>query len=431
MLKRKIYDDLLHWKSRNDKQCLVVKGARQVGKSFIIELFARENYKYYKTLDFEKNPAYRVIFDGDLDINTIIKQISLRVPEVELIPGETLLFFDEIQSCPRARTALKFLTQDGRFDVIASGSLLGINYKEVSSYPVGYVEHLEMHSLDFEEFLWANGIKPGSIADIKECFDKKIAVPSAMHERMIDLFKEYIVVGGMPRAVHEFVTTRNFAAVLKIQKAIIGDYTDDIARYAEGSEKAKARSCFMSIPKNLAKDYKKFQYSVVERGGTARKYGGSLMWLYDAGIINFCYNLSLPELPFEGYAKSDTFKVYMRDTGLLMAMLEEGSQADVIDGNLGIYKGAIYENIIADIFGKSGRKLYYFEHNGKLEIDFFIRRNKTATAVEVKSADNTKAKSMSAIIEKYGVKHGIKLSAKNVGGAGSIDSYPLYMAIFL
>jgi len=252
-----------------------------------------------------------------------------------------------------------------------------------------------------------------------------------MHERMIDLFKEYIVVGGMPRAVHEFVTTRNFAAVLKIQKAIIGDYTDDIARYAEGSEKAKARSCFMSIPKNLAKDYKKFQYSVVERGGTARKYGGSLMWLYDAGIINFCYNLSLPELPFEGYAKSDTFKVYMRDTGLLMAMLEEGSQADVIDGNLGIYKGAIYENIIADIFGKSGRKLYYFEHNGKLEIDFFIRRNKTATAVEVKSADNTKAKSMSAIIEKYGVKHGIKLSAKNVGGAGSIDSYPLYMAIFL
>jgi len=431
MLKRKIYDELIRWKTREDKQCLVVKGARQVGKTFIIELFARENYKHTTTLNFEKNPAYKTIFDGDLDTETLIKQISLRVPGAELIPGETLLFLDEIQSCPRARTALKFLTQDGRFDVIASGSLLGINYKEVPSYPVGYVEHLEMHSLDFEEFLWANGVQAASVADIKEYFDKKKTVPAAMHERMMELFKEYIVVGGMPRVVDEFVTTHNFANVLKIQKGIIDDYTDDIAKYADGAEKAKARACLLSIPKHLSKDYKKFQYSIVERGGTARKFGGSLMWLYDAGIINFCHNLALPELPLEGNAKSDTFKVYMCDTGLLMAMLEDGSQEDVIDGNLGIYKGAIYENIIADIFGKSGKKLYYFEQNGKLEIDFFIRRNKTATAVEVKSADNTKSKSMEVVITKYGVKHGIKLSTKNVGGTDTFDSYPLYMAMFL
>ena len=431
MLRRKIYDELLRWKSRDDKQCLVIKGARQVGKTFIIELFARENYRYLITLNFEKNPTYRAIFDGDLDADTLIKQISLRVPGAELIPGETLLFLDEIQGCPRARTALKFLTQDGRFDVIASGSLLGINYKEVPSYPVGYVDHLEMYSLDFEEFLWASGVTSGSVADIKEYFDKKIAVPSAMHERMIELFKEYIVIGGMPRAVSEFVTTHNFANVLKIQKAIINDYTDDIAKYAEGAEKAKARACFLSIPKHLSKDYKKFQYSIVEHGGTARKFGGSLMWLYDAGIINFCHNLSLPELPLEGNAKSDIFKVYMCDTGLLMAMLEDGSQEDIIDGNLGIYKGAIYENIIADIFSKSGKRLYYFEQNGKLEIDFFIRRDKKAMAVEVKSADNTKAKSMVAVMEKYGVKHGIKLSMKNVGGTDRYDSFPLYMAMFL
>lgn len=431
MLKRKIYDELLRWKSRGDRQCLVVKGARQVGKTFIIELFARENYQHYTTLNFEKNPAYKVIFDGDLDVDTLVKQISLRVPGIELIPGETLLFFDEIQSCPRARTALKFLTQDGRFDVIASGSLLGINYKEVPSYPVGYVEHLEMHSLDFEEYLWANGVTPGSVADIREYFDKVKPVPTAMHERLIELFREYIVVGGMPRVVDEFVTTYNFANVLRIQKAIIHDYTDDIAKYANGAEKAKARACFLSIPKHLSKNYKKFQYSLVERGGTARKFGGSLMWLYDAGVVNFCYNLARPELPLEGNAKSDVFKVYMRDTGLLMAMLEEGSQEDVIDGNLGIYKGAIYENIIADIFGKSGKKLYYFEQNGKLEIDFFIRRKKTATAVEVKSADNTKAKSMDAVIAKYGVKQGIKLSAKNVGGTDLVCSLPLYMAMFL
>ena len=296
---------------------------------------------------------------------------------------------------------------------------------------MGYVEHLEMHSLDFEEFLWANGVTPASFADIREYFDKKKTVPTAMHERMMELFREYIVVGGMPRAVDEFVTNHNFANVLKVQRGILADYEDDIAKYAKDSEKAKARACFLSIPKHLSKDYKKFQYSIVERGGTARKFGGSLMWLYDAGVINFCYNLSIPELPLEGNAKSDTFKVYMCDTGLLMAMLEDGSQEDVIDGNLGIYKGAIYENIIADIFGKLGKKLYYFEQNNKLEIDFFIRRSKMATAVEVKSADNTKSKSMDAVFEKYGVKHGIKLSAKNVGGADSFDSLPLYMAMFL
>jgi len=431
MLKRKIYDDLLRWKAREDKLCLLVKGARQVGKTFIIELFAQENYKHYTSINFDKNPAYKAIFDGDLDAETLIKQISLRVPGAELVPGETLLFLDEIQNCPRARTAMKFLTQDGRFDIIASGSMLGINYKDVPSYPVGYVEHLEMHSLDFEEFLWANGVLPSSVADIKEYFDQRKTVPTSMHERMIELFKEYIVVGGMPRVVGEFVTTHNFANVLKLQKAIISDYTDDIAKYAEGAEKTKARACFLSIPKHLSKDYKKFQYSIVERGGTARKFGGSLMWLFDAGIINFCYNLSIPELPLEGNAKSDVFKVYMRDTGLLMAMLEDGSQEDIIDGNLGIYKGAIYENIIADIFSKSGKKLYYFEQNGKLEIDFFIRKNKTATAVEVKSADNTKSKSMDAVIANYGVMHGIKLSTKNVGGTDNFDSLPLYMAIFL
>ena len=431
MLKRKIYDDLITWKSRKGKKCLVVKGARQVGKTFSIELFARENYKHHITINFIQNPAYKAIFDGDLDGDTLIKQISLRVPGAVFVPGKTLLFLDEIQDCPRARAALKFLTQDGRFDVIASGSLLGINYKDVPSYPVGYVEHLEMYSLDFEEFLWANGVSPSSIADIREYFDNKKPVPAAMHERMMELFKEYIVVGGMPRAVVEFVNTLNFANVLKIQKDIIADYEDDIAKYAIGSEKAKARACFLSIPKHLSKDYKKFQYSIVERGGTARKFGGSLMWLFDAGVINFCYNLAIPELPLEGNAKSDSFKVYMRDTGLLMAMLDDGSQEDIIDGNLGIYKGAIFENIIADIFGKSGKKLFYFEQNGKLEIDFFIRRNKTAAAIEVKSADNTKSKSMETVIQKYGVKHGIKLSSKNVGGADNFVSLPLYMAMFL
>lgn len=431
MLKRKISQEFFAWKQNPERMCLLVKGARQVGKTYSIRQFAKESYRYFVELNFVENPAYGAIFDGDLDVETLMKQISLRVSGAELIPGETLLFLDEIQLCPRARAALKFLAADKRFDVIASGSMLGINYKDVPSYPVGYVDQLEMHSLDFEEFLWASGVKPESIADIHGYYERGEAVPMAMHERMMELFKEYIVIGGMPRVVQEFVSSHNFANAFRLQKGIINDYMDDIGKYAEGTEKTKARACFLSIPKHLAKDYKKFRYSLVEKGGSARKFGGSLMWLYDAGIINFCYNLGAPELPLEGNAQSDMFKVYMRDTGLLMAMLEEGSQEDIIDGHLGIYKGAVYENIIADIFTKSGKKLYYYEKNQQLEIDFFIRRNRVATAVEVKSADNTKSKSLQAVMQHRGVKSGMKLSAKNIVEKGAVEHYPLYMAMFL
>ena len=431
MLKRKIIGELCEWKNNPDRLTLLIKGARQVGKTFIVREFAKENYKYFVEINFVEKPEYHAIFDGGLDVENLTKQMSLRVPRAKIIPGQTLIFLDEIQLCPRARAALKFLASDKRFDVVASGSMLGINYEDVPSYPVGYVDQLEMHSLDFEEFLWANDISTDSIDDIREYFDKRKAVPLAMHERMMELFREYIVVGGMPRVVQSFVSYHNFASVLRLQKDIISGYIDDIAKYAKGAEKAKARACFLSIPKHLSKDYKKFQYSLVEKGGSARKFGGSLMWLYGAGIINFCHNLGIPELPLEGNAKSDMFKVYMRDTGLLMAMLDAGSQEDIIEGNLGIYKGAVYENIIADIFTKAGKKLYYYEKNNKIEIDFFIRRNKAATAVEVKSADNTKSKSLDAVMQYHGVKHGMKLSAKNLGKVGNIESLPLYMAMFL
>ena len=431
MLKRKVIDRLLEWKNKPRKMALLIKGARQTGKTFSILQFARENYPYIVHINFDENPAYRAIFDGDLDMDTLIKQISLRVPKANMDPGDTLIFLDEIQNCPKAQTALKFITGDGRFDCIATGSLLGIKTKEISSYPVGYVEHLDMYSMDFEEFLWARDVSSQSIDHIKGFFDKKEKVPEAMHERMMELFKEYIVVGGMPRVVQEFADTGNFSPVLKLQRDIVSDYASDIAKYAEGTERVKARSCFYSIPKQLAKDYKKFQYSIVEKKGTGRKYAGSLDWLYEAGIINFCYNLRSPELPLEGNAMNDTFKVYMRDTGLLVAMLEDGSQADIVDGKLGIYKGALYENIIADIFGKLGKKLYYFEYRNQIEIDFFIRRNSQAVAVEVKSAGNTKSKSMTNIILNHGVKEGIKLSANNICVSKNVVNYPLYMAMFL
>ena len=430
MLERKIEKYLHGWKNRSDRKCLLVKGARQVGKTYSIDKFCREHYKHYIYINFLINDAYAGIFDGALDSKSIVKNLSL-ITDAEIVPDDTVVFFDEIQECPRARTALKFLAIEKPFDVIASGSLLGIRYKEVPSFPVGYVDHLEMHSLDFEEFCWANGMTKEAMGYIKDYFKSNEEVPDAVHSKMLGLFREHIAVGGMPEVVSKFVETENFGNVLKTQQGIIADYLDDIAKYANGNDKAKAKECFHAIPRNLAKEYKKYQYSIVEKGGTARKFKGSLEWLYDAGIINFCYNLSIPELPLKGNSKSDEFKVYMRDTGLLVAMLDAGTQKDIIDGNLGIYKGAIFENIIADIFTKAGMELYYFAIPNLIEIDFFIRRNGLATAIEVKSSENTKSKSMTNIIGRYGVKQGIKLSTKNIGNPGTVEYLPLYMAMYL
>ena len=431
MLKRKIMDQLVEWKKEKNKNVLLVTGARQVGKTFIIKEFANQYYDNYIYINFIEKPEYITIFEGNLDATTIQKQISLRIKNAGFIEGNTLIIFDEIQACQNAITALKFLNEDKRFDYIASGSLLGIAYKRVSSFPVGSIKRIELKSLDFEEYLWAIGINEDTILYLKEFFDNKKTIPDGMHKQMMSYFKEYIVVGGMPAVVQDFVNNHNFQRVLEIQRNIIEDYKDDIVKYANAKEKSKIRACFESIPKHLAKDYKKFRYSLVEKGATAEKYAGSLEWLYDAGIINFCYNLSHPELPFAGNAKENVLKVYMRDTGLLIAMLEDGSQLEIIDGNLGIYKGAIYENIIADIFTKLNKKLYYFEYNSTLEIDFFIRYNNLATAVEVKSADNTKSKSLQSVINNYDVKNAIRLSSKNLGSSNNIISLPLYMSIFL
>ncbi|PLS32145.1 ATP/GTP-binding protein [Bifidobacterium margollesii] len=432
MLKRKISSALLDWKNNPNHKSLLIQGARQVGKTFIVDQFAHDHYDHYVSLNFEEQTKYRDIFNGDNDIDHITARIMLAKPGSTFVPGKTLLFLDEIQSCPNARTTLKFLTMDGRYDVIASGSLLGINYGEVSSFPVGYVERLTLHSLDFEEFLWGLGVSETVIQYVKSFYDNRTKVDESIHAQMMEYLRQYIVIGGMPAVVQKFLESHDYLQALAVQRDILADYEDDIAKYAKDSEKAKARACFLSIPNQLARDSKRFTYSVVEKGSNARKYGGSLQWLYDAGIINFCHRLEIPELPLEGNADNTKFKVYMRDTGLLVAMLEDGSQKDILDGNLGIYKGAIYENIVGDIFAKNGKRLYYFERNSKLEMDFFIRYQGMATAVEVKSSANRQAKSMRSMIDNYGVQHGIKLSPGNMGMAGDkVEVMPLYMAMFL
>lgn len=387
-------------------------------------------------LNFFENPAYTSVFSGSLEIDNIIMMLSALLGKAAVFePGETVIVLDEIQDCPEARTALKFFRIDGRFDVIGTGSLLGVKGygKEPKSIPVGSETVIDMYPLDFEEFLWANGITEALIRMLKQSLENEAPIPEALHNRMRQLLLQYTVVGGMPDAVQTFVDTKQMDEVLQIQRDIVRSYEDDMVKYAERKDKSRIKECFQSIPKQLSKENKKFQYSVVKKGSTASKYTGSLQWIEDAGIITRCHNLSITELPLDGNAEEDVFKVYMRDCGLFVSMLEDGTQFDILQGNLFGYKGAIFENLIADIFGKMGRKLYYFHKDSGLEVDFVIRYKGACTLVEVKATTgNTKStKTILRHPEKYHVYHAIKLGDYNVGRNEQILTLPLYMAFLL
>ena len=435
-LRRKIEDTLMEWKERPDHKPLIIKGCRQCGKTFSVTEFARKNYEQVIYLNFFENPDYADVFSGSLEVDNIVMLLSALLGKNAVFePHKTVLILDEIQECPDARTALKFFHMDGRFDVIGTGSLLGVKGygKDPKSIPVGSENVVTMYPLDFEEFLWANGINPSIIELLQKNLDEEIPVPEALHNRMRQLLLQYAVVGGMPEAVNTFVDTKQMEQVLQIQKDIVQSYEDDMIKYAERTDKASIRECFRSIPRQLSKENKKFQYSVVKKGTTAAKYAGSLQWIEDAGIITRCYNLNIPELPLDGNADPDTFKVYMCDMGLFVSMLEEGTQYDILRGNLLIYKGAIFENLIADIFTKMGRKLYYFRKDSGLEIDFVIRYKGKCTLAEVKAATGN-AKSVKTILrhpEKYHVYDAVKLGNYNIARDDKILVLPLYMAFLL
>lgn len=436
MLKRKIEQLLIEWKNTENHKPLIIKGCRQCGKTFSVLDFAKKNYRHVVYLNFFENPAYSQVFSGSLEVNAIVMMLSaLFGKEAVFESGHTVLVLDELQECPEARTALKFFNIDGRYDVIGTGSLLGVNGygKEPKSVPVGSETVIDMYPLDFEEFLWANGITESVIDMLKQYLQKEAPVPEALHSRLRQLFLQYAVVGGMPDAVQTFVYTGRMDAVLQIQRDIVRSYEDDMVKYAEKKDKSRIKECFQSIPKQLSKENKKFQYSVVKKGSTASSYAGSLQWIEDAGIIIRCYNLSIPELPLDGNAESDVFKVYIRDCGLFVSMLEDGTQYDILNGRLHGYKGAIFENIIADVFGKMGRRLYYFHKDSGLEVDFVIRYKGQCTLVEVKaSTGNTK--STTTILrhpEKYHVSNAIKLGDYNIGRNQQLLTLPLYMAFLL
>lgn len=436
MLKRKIEQALTDWKNTPNHSPLIIKGCRQCGKTYSVRDFAKKNYKHEVYLNFFKNPSYISIFDGSLEIDNLIMMMSaLLGPSAVFKPRETVIILDEIQDCPEARTALKFFREDGRFDVIGTGSLLGVKGygKQPKSIPVGSETVIEMHPLDFEEFLWANGITSKVIDMLKKCFDEEKPVPEALHEKMRQLILQYTVVGGMPEVVDMFVKTKQMNSVLALQRDIVRSYEDDMVKYADDKDKPLIKECFQSIPKQLSKENKKFQYSVVKKGGTASKFQGSIQWIEDAGIIARCYNLDLPELPLDGNAIDDVFKVYMQDTGLFVSMLEDGTQFDILQGNLYGYKGAIFENLMADIFTKMGRKLYYYHKDSGLEIDFVIRYKGSATLIEVKATTgNTKStKTILSHPEKYHVTGAIKLGDYNVGRNEKILTIPIYMGFLL
>ena len=384
MLKRKIEEELVAWKANPNRKPIVIKGCRQCGKTFIVQKFAEENYANVVYLNFMQDPDYALAFEGSKRVDDIVMNLSAMMPQTKFVPDETCIIIDEIQECPSARTALKFFKMDGRYDIIATGSLLGVkgygerrdsrgNENTKTSIPVGYETIIDMFPLDFEEFLWANGINEAIISKLAECLDNKQPVPEAIHQKMRQLILQYTVVGGMPSVVNVFVNTHNMGSVLVEQRGIVAEYEEDMVKYASDADKPRIRECFESIPRQLSKEYKKFQYSTIRKGAKASQYTGSIQWIEDAGIISRCRNLTITELPLNGNAIDDCFKIYMADTGLFVSMLDDGTQFDILQGNLHAYKGAIFENLVADIFTKMKRRLYYFRKDSGLEVDFVTR----------------------------------------------------------
>ena len=434
-LKRKIDEYLLEWKKNEERLPLIIKGARQVGKTESINHFAEQNYSNIVSINFVLEPKYKTILSDGYAVEDIIKNISMIDTSKRFIAGDTVIIFDELQEFPDIATALKSFRIDGRFDVICSGSLLGINYRKIHSNSVGYKTDYEMFSMDFEEFLWAKGYSEKHIEDILK--HMQTGTPFSETELSVykKLFLEYCVLGGMPAVVKVYIERNLFTDTLEIQRQIQMDYEEDIRKYAEGLDQTKIVSVYRNVPVQLAKENKKFQYSKVSKGGRSKDYMGCVEWLKDAGLINVCECLQFPELPLKGNVDERKYKVYISDTGLLVASLDDESQIDLrANKNLGIYKGALYENFVAEALVKQGYGLYYYsKDNSTLEEDFFIRSANELIPVEVK-ANTNRAKSMRQLIKSdtyTDIKHGIKLMAGNVGISENIVTFPYFCTFLL
>lgn len=435
MLKRKITEQLNNWVTDKTKKCLIVQGARQTGKTFAIERFAEERYDELLEINFKQTPSAVELFQGDLTVDNMVTALRFRFPDKKIEPKRTLIFLDEIQECEEAITSLKFWATDDRYDVIASGSLLGIDYKRASSYPVGYVDYITMYALDFEEFLWGLGLSEDIVTSLRSYLETKQEIPNAVHSQMMRYFRLFTAIGGMPEAVQKYIDTKDFRDVDTIQKNLLMGYQYDIAHYATAEEKVKAEKCYLTLAKQLLdKENHKFQYKEIEKGARAQKYYSSVDWLLRADMVHLCKVVTDVRYDLDDYARNDFFRVYTTDLSLLIAMKDFSIKQHIVENTLaGNTKGGLYECAIADALHKKGYSLYFYKNETtKRELDFIFQKNGKVIPVEVKSG-NSKAISLSAIMQKEkDIPYAYKFIDGNIGaGEDRIISLPLYMAAFI
>ena len=434
-LKRKVDSFLRDWKADESRKPLIIKGSRQIGKTESILHFAEKNYESIIEINFVRDEKYKGIIADGYEASDIVKNISLLDPSKKFIPGKTLIFFDEITEFPEIATSLKFFCMDKRFDVICSGSMLGVNYKRIESNSVGYKKDYEMHSMDFEEFLWAKGYTDETVDDMLRHMRELRPFSELKMSVFHSMFMDFSILGGMPAVVVEYIQRNTFEGSLDTQRQLIADYKEDIRKYAAGIDQTRIINVFNRVAPQLARENKKFQISKVAAGARFRDYRGCTEWLADAGMVNICYCLDFPELPLGGNYDPDVFKLYFADTGLLVSMLDEESQEDLrANKNLGVYKGALYENMVGDALVKQGYKLFYYKRgDSTLETDFFIRSASSLIPVEVK-AKSGKTKSMRTLIDsdRYpDIRYGFKLSQNNIGHENGIYTFPYFCTFLL
>lgn len=432
ILKRKIINKLDDWKKETANKALLIKGARQVGKTTVVRQFAKANYKNFVEINFEQMPTAKQAFEGNLDARTILINLSA-MGFGPLEPGKTLIFFDEIQSCPNARTAIKFLVEDGQYDYIESGSLLGINYKDVSSYPVGFEHELDMFPLDFEEFLWACNISEDVIGMLKDCYESLRPVPAFLHRQIMERYRQYLIVGGMPEVVATYLNNEDFSKTVTNQKDILTGYRNDISKYA-GNDKILVKSVFDAIPGQLSKQDKRFILASIEKNASRRKYGAPTQWLVDAGMAYYSFNVGAFELPFPSHENLRLYKLFFVDSGLMCAMTLDNIQAKVLSGEIFVNEGALAENYVAGELTKHGISLNYYDRKSKHELDFVFPENGKISIIEVKSGKDYKKHSslnMSQCLFADKIGRSIVMSGNNLEFEGGVLYLPMYMSMFI
>ncbi len=435
MLRRKAMTTIAEWAKTKKKKCLVVQGARQTGKTYLVERFAEENFEELVEINFKQMPSAAEIFSGDLIVDNMVMAMRFRFPEKKILPHRTLIFLDEIQECQEAITSLKFWALDDRYDVVVSGSLLGIDYKRASSYPVGYVDYLKMYGMDFEEFLWGMGISEDMTGCAASYLKEKAVVPDAVHSQMMQYYRQYIAIGGMPEAVQQYIDSRDFRDVDRIQRSLLQGYLYDIAHYATAEEKVKAEKCYLSLARQLLdKENHKFQYKEVEHGGRAQKYYSSIEWLLRADMLHLCKRVRDVRFELEDYAEDSFFRAYTTDLSLLMAMKDFSLKQHIVENTLtGNSKGGIYECAVADALHKKGYQLYFYKNDTtKKEIDFIIKKDGEVVPIEVKSG-NERANSLKALLRNNGYgSYAYKFADANIGmDEDRILTLPVYMTAFV